>query len=85
MDREYSDAEHANQAPVPGHLADTHYKGAAKLKKGEGYKYPHDYQNHYVPQQYLPDDLVGPVYYEPSDQGGEKEIRERRRSREKQP
>jgi putative ATPase len=63
-------------APVPAHLQDAHYKGSAKLGHGIGYKYAHDYPNHYVDQQYLPDDLVGTVFYELSDQGYERQIRE---------
>ena len=61
--------------PVPVHLQDRHYKGAAKLGHGEGYKYAHDYQKHYVKQQYLPDGMEGTVFYEPSDNGYEKQIK----------
>ena len=60
--------------PVPVHLQDRHYKGAAKLGHGEGYKYAHDYPKHYVKQQYLPDGMEGTVFYEPSDNGYEKPI-----------
>ena len=63
-------------APVPVHLMDSHYKGAAKLNHGIGYKYAHAYPNHYVAQQYLPDALVGTKFYEPSEMGYEKTIRE---------
>jgi putative ATPase len=76
--RAFSDAENAYQVPVPLHLRDTHYHGAASLGNGKGYKYPHDFDRHYTPQQYLPDDLVGRVYYEPSDEGYEKKIKETR-------
>lgn len=61
---------------VPVHLMDAHYKDSAKLGHGVGYKYAHDYPNHYVEQQYLPDSLVGEVFYEPSDMGYEKKIKE---------
>ena len=61
--------------PVPVHLQDRHYKGAAKLGHGEGYKYAHDYPKHYVNQQYLPDGMEGTVFYEPSDNGYEKTIK----------
>lgn len=61
--------------PVPVHLQDRHYKGAAKLGHGEGYKYAHDYPKHYVKQQYLPDGMEGTVFYEPSDNGYEKQIK----------
>ena len=59
-------------APVPAHLMDAHYKGAAKLGHGLDYKYAHVYPNHYVEQQYLPDSVVGEKFYEPSGQGYEK-------------
>ena len=62
--------------PVPVHLQDKHYKGAAKLGHGAGYQYPHDFPNHYVRQQYLPDNLEGRVFYHMSDQGYEKNIQE---------
>ena len=61
--------------PVPVHLQDRHYKGAAKLGHGEGYKYAHDYPKHYVKQQYLQDGMEGTVFYEPSDNGYEKQIK----------
>ena len=62
--------------PVPVHLQDAHYKGAEKLGHGLGYKYAHDYPNHYVEQQYLPDALVGTKFYEPTEMGYEAKIRE---------
>ena len=61
--------------PVPVHLQDKHYKGAEKLGHGMGYKYAHDYPKHYVNQQYLPDGMEGSVFYEPSDNGYEREIK----------
>ena len=61
--------------PVPVHLQDAHYKSAGKLGHGKGYKYAHDYKNHYVKQQYLPDGLTGEVFYEPSEIGYEQQIR----------
>ena len=63
--------------PVPPHLQDRHYNGAAALGRGLDYKYAHDYPNHYVKQQYLPDGMEGAVFYEPSDNGYEKEIKAR--------
>ena len=63
--------------PVPPHLQDRHYSGAAALGRGLDYKYAHDYPNHYVKQQYLPDGMEGAVFYEPSDNGYEKEIKAR--------
>lgn len=59
---------------VPIHLKDCHYKGASKIGHGEGYLYAHDYPNHYVKQQYLPDELVGRRFYEPTQNGYEKRI-----------
>lgn len=62
--------------PVPTHLQDAHYKSAEKLGHGLGYKYAHNYKNHYVKQQYLPDGLTDEVFYEPSENGYEATIRE---------
>lgn len=61
---------------IPVHLMDAHYKGAAKLGHGDGYKYAHDYENHYVNQQYLPDELVNEVFYNPGDLGYEVKVKE---------
>ena len=61
-------------AQVPPHLRDAHYSGAKNLGN-VGYKYAHDYPNHYVKQQYLPDPLVGSRFYEPGDNGYEKDIK----------
>ena len=63
-------------APVPSHLQDAHYKSSSKLGHGIGYKYAHDYPNHYVEQQYLPDGLTDRKFYRPSENGYEKQIRE---------
>ena len=62
--------------PIPTHLQDAHYKSAGKLGHGVGYKYAHNYKNHYVKQQYLPDSLQGSHFYEPTDNGYEAKIRE---------
>ena len=61
--------------PVPPHLQDRHYSGAAALGRGLDYKYAHDYPNHYVKQQYLPDGMEGAVFYEPSDNGYETQMK----------
>ena len=61
---------------VPGHLRDAHYGGSTRLGHGIGYKYAHDWPNHYVRQQYLPDSLVGERFYELSDQGYEKQMKD---------
>ena len=60
---------------VPNHLRDASYKGASKLGRGIGYRYAHDYPGHYVKQQYHPDELMGTVFYEPTENGYEKNIR----------
>ena len=63
--------------PVPNHLRDAHYGGAKKMGHGIGYQYPHDFHEHYVKQQYLPDSLLGSHFYEPGILGKEAEIKER--------
>jgi len=63
-------------APIPPHLQDAHYKSAAKLGHGIGYKYAHDYKNHYVKQQYLPDAYVDRTFFELSENGYEKKLKE---------
>ena len=60
---------------VPAHLQDAHYGGHEKLGRGIGYKYAHDYPNHYVEQQYLPSEILGARFYELSDMGYEKELK----------
>ncbi len=62
---------------VPSHLQDAHYKGAQNLGRGTGYKYAHDYPDHYVKQQYLPDEIKTARFYEPGELGYEKVIGER--------
>ena len=61
---------------VPAHLQDAHYHGHEDIGHGIGYKYAHDYNNHYVKQQYLPDEVLDMVFYEPSDNGYEVKIKE---------
>lgn len=61
---------------VPAHLQDKHYKGAEELGHGLGYLYAHDYENHYVEQQYLPKEMLNQVFYEPTTIGYEKNIKE---------
>ena len=65
--------------PVPAHLQDSHYGGSTKLGHGIGYKYAHNYPNHYVKQQYLPDGMEGQVFYHPSENGYESKIGEHMR------
>ena len=66
--------EQTKTAPIPAHLQDAHYRGAQKLNHGVGYKYAHDYPNHYVKQQYLPTELMDHKFYHPSKNGYEKKI-----------
>lgn len=61
---------------VPAHLQDAHYKGSKNRGHGIGYKYAHDYPRHYVKQQYLPEEIKDARFYEPGDNGKEKEIKE---------
>ena len=61
--------------PVPTHLQDAHYGSAQKLGHGVGYQYAHDYPNHYVKQQYLPDGLTDQIFYEPGDLGYEAQMK----------
>lgn len=78
--------EETGNLPVPTHLQDAHYKGAARLGHGTGYLYAHDYPDHYVEQQYLPYELSGKEFYQPSGNGYEVKIKEhmkRLKSRQK--
>jgi putative ATPase len=68
------DIEEGNLLPVPDHLRDANYRGAARLGRGKGYKYPHDFPGHYTAQDYLPQKRE---YYRPTEQGEEKRIKER--------
>jgi len=72
---------HGPSVEVPVHLRDAHYYGAEKLGHGVGYEYPHDHPDGWVPQRYLPDELHGHRWYDPSDHGFEQEIRERMQGR----
>ena len=66
----------SHKTTVPPHLQDAHYKGSQNLGHGIGYKYAHDYPNHYVEQQYLPSEILGTRFYELSDMGYEKTLKE---------
>ncbi len=68
---------------VPKHLRDANYPGARQFGHGEGYKYPHSFPGHFVPQDYLPPGTKSKTYYEPTDQGYEKRIRDRMREWER--
>ncbi|MCS5720437.1 replication-associated recombination protein A [Herbiconiux sp. CPCC 203407] len=69
-----ADVKAGNFGRVPKHLRDAHYAGAKRLGHGKGYKYPHDSDVGVVKQQYLPDELVGKTYYDPTDHGHEREV-----------
>ncbi len=71
-----SDSVRSRRTSVPVHLQDAHYRGHESLGHGVGYLYAHDFPNHYVKQQYLPDEVVGETFYEPTDIGYEQTIRE---------
>lgn len=72
-----ADIEKQDIGAVPMHLRDSHYGGAKALNHGAEYKYPHDYDHHYVKQQYLPKELSRKKYYEPTGLGYEKRIKDR--------
>ncbi len=75
IDKAYDDVLNIQTSGIPAHLKDAHYKSAEKLGHGLGYKYAHNYKNHYVKQQYLPDELINEKYYNPSDNGYEQKIK----------
>ncbi|HHY37315.1 MAG TPA: AAA family ATPase [Clostridia bacterium] len=74
IEKALKDVEERRPGEVPIHLRDASYKDAKRLGHGVGYKYPHAYPGHYVLQDYLPAHLKGVKYYEPSDQGVEKDL-----------
>jgi putative ATPase len=77
IDTALSDVRAGATGPVPVHLRDGHYAGAARLGHAQGYRYPHDAPEGVLPQQYSPDALVGRNYYEPSNHGAERALVER--------
>ena len=76
IERAIAEVENNVQARVPAHLQDAHYSGHDDLGHGVGYKYAHDYPNHWVDQQYLPDEIKDKKFYEPGDLGVEKELKD---------
>ncbi len=76
IDHATHDVETVQISGVPKHLKDASYPGAKQLGHGADYKYAHSFPGNYVRQQYLPDELVNRIYYEPSDNGVEKKIKE---------
>ncbi len=71
IDRALADVRAGRGGAVPPHLRDAHYSGASSLGHGDGYLYAHDHPHHVAAQQYLPDDLEGTRYYEPTENGHE--------------
>lgn len=69
IDRALADVRSRNCGNVPVHLRDAHYAGARKMGHGTDYQYPHDYPEGHVQQQYLPNELMGAIYYEPVSRG----------------
>ena len=76
INRALADLENMTIDDIPMHLKDAHYGGASKMGRGVEYKYPHAYENHYVKQQYLPDNIKNKVYYEYGDNKIEKTTKE---------
>lgn len=76
INRALEDLENMTIDDIPMHLKDAHYEGASKMGRGIEYKYPHAYENHYVKQQYLPDNIKNKVYYEYGDNKIEKTMKE---------
>lgn len=75
IDDAMNTVENERTPSIPPYLMDAHYKSASNLGHGMGYKYAHNYKNHYVKQQYLPDELKDRVFYVPSDNGYERQIK----------
>lgn len=84
IDRALSDIEKKRTGSVPMHLRNAPAKGMLDLGYSQGYKYPHDYPGNVCAQQYLPDEMVGTVYYRPNDNGYEKKVQEFLSERDKQ-
>ncbi|NLW59021.1 MAG: replication-associated recombination protein A [Firmicutes bacterium] len=77
IDRALADVDAVSQGTIPLHLRDASHPGSRQLGHGQGYLYPHDYPGHYVRQEYLPQELKGRRYYEPTTEGYEREIKTR--------
>ena len=74
LDAAQAAVRRASNSQVPAHLQDSHYPGSKQLGRGLNYKYPHNYPENYCPQQYLPDDIAGEIFYHPTDNGFEQKI-----------
>ena len=82
VDAAMADAEKGGFGPVPVYLRDTHYQGHQRIGSGEGYKYPHDFPNHWVRQDYMPPEVRGKKYYRPTEMGHEATIQKNHQVRE---
>lgn len=76
IDAALNDLENMSIGDIPNHLKDAHYSGACKMGRGVEYKYPHNYPNHYVKQQYLPQNINNKIYYQYGDNKFEKAIKD---------
>lgn len=76
FDEAMADVKSGNSGPIPRQLQNKHYDGEDNNNKGQFYKYPHDYPNHYVPQQYLPDKIKNRKYYVFGDNKNEQAAKE---------
>jgi putative ATPase len=76
IDSALQDVRTRDCGAIPLHLKDAHYKGAEKLGHGIDYKYPHDFNDHFIKQQYLPTKIMGKKYYDPTSNGHEKIIKQ---------
>ena len=79
IEKALRDVKNKKTQAVRRALKDAHYFGAKRLERGAGYKYAHDYKDHYVEQEYMP---LKTVYYEPTEQGAEREIKARLQKRQ---
>ena len=82
VDAAFADAQKGGFGAVPVHLRDTHYQGHERIGSGEGYKYPHDFPNHWVRQEYMPPEVRGKKYYHPTEMGHEATILKNHQVRE---
>ena len=81
VDAAMADAEKGGFGPVPVHLRDTHYAGHTRIGSGEGYLYPHDFPGHWVQQEYMPPEVRGKTYYQPTEMGHEATILKNQQAR----
>ena len=75
IDEALETVKNSSTSGVPSHLKDAHYSGAEDLGNGQGYKYPHNYPDNYIAQQYLPDELKTAQFYSPTNNGHEKRLK----------